>query len=220
MHTLFARSARSCTAPFASAALLLSLTAGSSAAQNYALEQELFGPASRNVEFGRAVVVDGATAVVGAPRDSGSGSVSVYLRTGGVWALQQRLTEAEPSGALYGFSVDVDGDTLVVGAPQLGVGSAPPGKAFVYVRAGGTWTYTMHGPDGAGYPNRFVFLQIEAPRLLRYDHDTGGEGNPDLKFIGEIELTDEGGKTRIEMRLTVKNFETRDAIAGRPACRR
>jgi uncharacterized protein YndB with AHSA1/START domain len=74
--------------------------------------------------------------------------------------------------------------------------------------------FTMHGPDGTDYPNRFVFLAIEPPRLLRYDHDNGGEGDFDHKFLGEIELTEEAGKTRIELRMTESSMAARDAIAG------
>lgn len=80
------------------------------------------------------------------------------------------------------------------------------------LRVGGEARFTMHGPDGTDYPNRFVFLNIDAPHLLRYDHDNGGEGHFDHKFIGEVELTDEGGKTRIELRIIEKSMASRDAI--------
>ena len=44
------------------------------------------------------------------------------------------------------------------------------------LRVGHEARFTMHGPDGTNWPNRFVFLAIDAPRLLRWDHDNGGEG--------------------------------------------
>ena len=81
------------------------------------------------------------------------------------------------------------------------------------LRVGGEARFTMHGPDGTDYPNRFVFLTIDPPHLLRFEHDNGGEGDNDHKFTGELELTDEGGKTRIELRLIEKSMEARDAIA-------
>ncbi len=81
------------------------------------------------------------------------------------------------------------------------------------LRVGGEALFTMHGPDGTDYPNRFIFLTIDAPHLLRFDHDNGGEGEFNHKFTGEIELTDEAGKTRIELRLIEASIEARDAIA-------
>jgi uncharacterized protein YndB with AHSA1/START domain len=81
------------------------------------------------------------------------------------------------------------------------------------LRVGGQALFTMHGPDGANYPNRFIFLTVEPPHLLRYDHDNGGEGPVDHKFLGEVELTDVGGKTRIELRMTESSMEARDFVA-------
>lgn len=81
------------------------------------------------------------------------------------------------------------------------------------LKVGGQALFTMHGPDGTDWPNRFIFLTIDAPRLLRWSHDNGGEGTVDHKFTGELELTDEGGKTRVELRVIEKDFASRDAIA-------
>lgn len=73
--------------------------------------------------------------------------------------------------------------------------------------------FTMHGPDGTDWPNRLVFLAIDPPRLLRWDHDNGGEGDVDHKFRGEMELTEEGDKTRVELRMFEKTIAARDAVA-------
>lgn len=82
------------------------------------------------------------------------------------------------------------------------------------LRVGGQALFTMHGPDGTDYPNRFIFLAVEPPRLLRFDHDNGGEGPVQHKFLGELELFDEGAKTRIELRMTEESMEARDALVG------
>ena len=82
------------------------------------------------------------------------------------------------------------------------------------LRVGKEARFTMQGPDGKNWPNRFVFLTIDPPRLLRWDHDNGGEGDFDHKFTGEMELAEEGGKTRIELRMYESNIAARDAIAG------
>ena len=38
------------------------------------------------------------------------------------------------------------------------------------IRPGGAWKFTMHGPDGASYPNESVFVAIEPDRLVVIDH--------------------------------------------------
>ena len=81
------------------------------------------------------------------------------------------------------------------------------------LKVGGQALFTMHGPDGTDYPNRFIFLTIDPPHLLRFEHDNGGEGPVDHKFTGEIELIEEAGKTRIELRLIEKDMAARDLIA-------
>ena len=81
------------------------------------------------------------------------------------------------------------------------------------LRVGGEARFTMHGPDGREWPNRFKFITVEPPRLLRFDHDNGGEGDFDHRFIGEIELSIEGDKTRIELRLIEENMAARDGLA-------
>jgi uncharacterized protein YndB with AHSA1/START domain len=81
------------------------------------------------------------------------------------------------------------------------------------LKVGGQALFTMHGPDGTDWPNRFIFLTVDPPRLLRYDHDNGGEGPVDHKFLGEVELTEEDGKTRIELRMSESSIAARDAVA-------
>jgi uncharacterized protein YndB with AHSA1/START domain len=75
------------------------------------------------------------------------------------------------------------------------------------VKVGGQWLFTMHGPDGKDWPNRIIYNTVNAPSLLKWDHDDGA-GNHGFK--NEIELFDEVGKTRIEMRLTVATIAERD----------
>ncbi len=81
------------------------------------------------------------------------------------------------------------------------------------LRVGGQALFTMHGPDGTDYPNRFKFLKLDAPHYVKFDHD-GGENDPDgHKFVGEIELTQQGANTLVELRLNEASMAARDAIA-------
>lgn len=85
-------------------------------------------------------------------------------------------------------------------------------KTFNF-RGDGESRFTMHGPDGTNYPNRIIYRELDAPRYIRWDDDNGGEGDWDHKFVGEIELFEEGDKTRIELRVNEPSMEARDNIA-------
>jgi uncharacterized protein YndB with AHSA1/START domain len=37
-------------------------------------------------------------------------------------------------------------------------------------KKGGRWLLTMHGPDGANYPNEYVFLEVEEPAKVVVQH--------------------------------------------------
>ncbi len=44
------------------------------------------------------------------------------------------------------------------------------------LRAGGTWRYTMHGPDGVDYPNVTKYLVVEPyKKLVYFDHGGNDE---------------------------------------------
>jgi uncharacterized protein YndB with AHSA1/START domain len=62
------------------------------------------------------------------------------------------------------------------------------------LRAGGTWRYVMHGPNGADYPNESVFVEVVKPERLVIEHVSGP------RFRLTITLSAEAGKTRITWR--------------------
>jgi uncharacterized repeat protein (TIGR01451 family) len=113
-------------------------------------EAQLFGHADSggpDAEFGYSVAVSGDTAVIGAPRQSvpavaHQGAAYVFVRSGTSWALQQKLTASDgATNDEFGYAVSISGDTVVVGAwmdDTAAGGSA--GSAYVFVRAGNTWT--------------------------------------------------------------------------------
>jgi hypothetical protein len=95
--------------------------------------------------FGRAVALSGDTAVIGANQDDDrgaeSGSAYVFTRSGTTWALQAKLTA--PDGAasdFFGWSLAASGDTAVVGAFQDDDRGTNSGSAYVFARAGATWS--------------------------------------------------------------------------------
>ncbi len=46
------------------------------------------------------------------------------------------------------------------------------------VRPGGRWRFEFVGPDGKRYDNRIVFLEIEKPKLLVFDHGADRDDDP------------------------------------------
>jgi uncharacterized protein YndB with AHSA1/START domain len=73
------------------------------------------------------------------------------------------------------------------------------------VRAGGTWTYTMHGPDGVNYENKTVFLDVIEGSLMVYDHG-GNDERPPL-FRVKVRFSPVGTKTKMEMHMIFSSPE-------------
>lgn len=97
--------------------------------------QELQIAAGNVSLFGSAVAMSGDTLVVGSPPfDSDTGSVHIFNRANGLWALSQDI-EVESDDFLVGFgsALGIDGDTLVVGD------SGFFGTAHVFGFADGRW---------------------------------------------------------------------------------
>ena len=91
--------------------------------------------------FGRSVVVDGDTAVIGAQEDGQSGSAYVFTRLGGTWSEQAKLLASDgDTRDWFGSSVAVDGDTAIVGAHGDDDNGEDSGSAYVFTRSGGTWS--------------------------------------------------------------------------------
>ena len=74
-------------------------------------------------------------------------------------------------------------------------------------QAGGAWRYVMHGPDGVDYQNESVFLDIVAPELIMFKHESGHA------FQGIFVFTDEGEHaTRVHWTMRFPNQPARDAV--------
>lgn len=68
------------------------------------------------------------------------------------------------------------------------------------LRPGGSWVYTMHGPDGVDYPNMTRYIEVEPCSRLVYDHGANDHQPP--MFRVTVAFTDVAGKTRMDMRMT------------------
>lgn len=112
--------------------------------------------------FGISVSISEDTAIVGAYLDDvganvNQGSAYVFVRSGTSWTQQQQLTASD--GAVsdtFGISVSISGDTAVVGANFDDVGANPDqGSAYVFERAGTTWTQRARLTDNSGAASDF-----------------------------------------------------------------
>jgi uncharacterized protein YndB with AHSA1/START domain len=96
---------------------------------------------------------------------------------------------------------------------QIGKWWGPQGfKTTTYAmdaRPGGVWDFTMHGPDGRDYKNRIVYLQVERPTFLAYQH--AGEGvDAGVQFHSTLTLGEMFGKTSLTLRMLFATAEARE----------
>lgn len=73
------------------------------------------------------------------------------------------------------------------------------------LRPGGTWIFTMHGPDGTDYPNAICYHEVREREALVYDHGAS-EGNAPL-FRVSVFFKGSGNKTSMEMTMTLPTPE-------------
>ena len=73
------------------------------------------------------------------------------------------------------------------------------------VTPGGTWDYTMHGPDGVDYPSKTKFHEVEKYSRLVYDH--GGNNDRPPMFRVTVNFSETGGKTKMEMTMALPTPE-------------
>ena len=76
------------------------------------------------------------------------------------------------------------------------------------VRPGGKWNFIMHGPDGTDYTNKVVYKEVVKPSHLSYTHLSGPV------FDAIVDFTEEGGKTRVDMRMVFESAALREKVAA------
>ncbi|NMG74402.1 SRPBCC family protein [Aromatoleum diolicum] len=74
-------------------------------------------------------------------------------------------------------------------------------------RAGGTWRFVMHGPDGTDYPNESVFMEVLAPERIVFEHFSGHH------FEMTITLAAQGAQTVVGWRQVFDTAAERQRIA-------
>lgn len=74
------------------------------------------------------------------------------------------------------------------------------------LRPGGSWIYTMHGPDGTNYPNKTIYYEVEKNSKLVYDHG-GNDEQPPL-FRVTVLFNEINGKTKMDMTMSFSSPES------------
>jgi uncharacterized protein YndB with AHSA1/START domain len=74
------------------------------------------------------------------------------------------------------------------------------------LRPGGSWVYTMHGPDGTDYPNFARYHDVEPYARLMYDHGATSE-DAQPRFRVTVTFRDLNGKTELDIRMTLPTAE-------------
>jgi hypothetical protein len=138
--------------------------------------------AEQGDEFGRAVAVQGNTAVIGAPNDGtagyGTGAAYIFQKTASGWQFQQKLIAHDSSSySFFGASVAIDGDRIVVGAYGDPNAGNYAGAAYVFVRAGTQWTpeQKLTGSENSAFDSFGISVAIKGDRVV-----CGAFGNSDL----------------------------------------
>lgn len=81
------------------------------------------------------------------------------------------------------------------------------------LRPGGTWSFTMHGPDGTDYGNRVVYDRIEPPARLEYTHCAANDPDDSPHFHARVGFEEVGDGTRITLTMTCRSIAHRDELA-------
>ncbi len=108
-------------------------------------------------QFGLAVALDGAIALVGEwsdgtgdhPPPPKAGVAYEFSATDGDWSLNREFTASQGAlDDLFGKAVAVDGDTLLIGEPDIPIGDNPIGGA-AYLYGGANLALSLSAPAGA-----------------------------------------------------------------------
>lgn len=141
------------------------------------------------VEFGFAVAISRDVIAVGAPRSenadgvAGTGTVTVFRRSGASW-VWEAVIEGEDAGGRFGNALSIDGDRLAVSAPFA---ASSRGAAWTYVRVGATWVREARLVPAAAVTGDYVGTSI-ALDGTRLAVGAAGSGEPGPESAGVVHM--------------------------------
>ena len=170
--------------------------------------QNLLPPDNLLTSFGFSVAVNGTTIAVGDPGfDTGAGAVWVFERGNRVWMQQAQLQPTTTSyppqkGARFGFAVDLAGDRLLIGAPGYDDMVTTVGYAFLFQRAGGSWSEKAQMKPSTAHQSRQALAGFGysvgidgalAAIGMPFDIGQGAAiGDPPKQNVGRVSVHEEG----------------------------
>jgi uncharacterized protein YndB with AHSA1/START domain len=80
------------------------------------------------------------------------------------------------------------------------------------VSLGGMWRFDFIGPAGELYTNRVVYLEIESPKLLVFDHGSDIDDDPDRFRVTVTFDEQDDGKTVLTLRQLHPTVERRESV--------
>ena len=79
-------------------------------------------------------------------------------------------------------------------------------------RVGGTFRFTMHGPDGTDYPNRMIYREIVPSQRLVYLHGSNIDNDPNAFDVVNTFKAIGADRTLLTRRSTFPSIEARNAV--------
>ncbi len=145
-----------------------------------------------DAQFGWSVALSGDTIAVGNAAEP-RGAVYVYISDNGSWTFQQKIVAADATNEdNFGRALALEGDTLVIGADRYDASVPDAGAAYVFTRAGATWTQQakLVASDGA-FNERFGYA-IDLSGAMAVIGAYGNEGRGPLTGYAYVFLEDAG----------------------------
>jgi uncharacterized protein YndB with AHSA1/START domain len=82
------------------------------------------------------------------------------------------------------------------------------------LRPGGTWSFTMHGPDGTDYINRVVFEAVEPPARLAYNHYGPDDPEDAPHFRARVTFAETAAGTLVTLTMRCASVAARDHLVA------
>jgi uncharacterized protein YndB with AHSA1/START domain len=75
-------------------------------------------------------------------------------------------------------------------------------------RPGGVWRFVMHGPDGAAYRNKSVFVEIVRPERIVFQHVSSPA------FLVTATFAEQAGKTKVTFQMLFETAAACEKVRG------